>query len=81
MKQRTLNDTHGTGKGLTLMGRSRSGRRFYQNGTPPGESAVCPASAQEDNKAGRAGAGMADVTNAFEEDLHLAFKTVMKWEI
>ena len=69
-------------KGLTLIGRSRSGREDFIKTAHLLESQ--PFVQRQLKKIIRRVVpvrSMADVTNAFEEDLHLAFKTVMKWEI
>ena len=69
-------------KGLTFIGRRRSGREDFINTAHLLESQ--PFVQRQLKKIIRRVVpvrSMADVTNAFEEDLHLAFKTVMKWEI
>lgn len=69
-------------KGLTLIGRSRSGREDFIKTAQLLENQ--PFVQRQLKKIIRRVVpvrSMADVTNAFEEDLHLAFKTVMKWEI
>lgn len=69
-------------KGLRLIGRSRSGREDFIQTAAYLES--YPDLQQRLKKVIREVIPvrtLADVTRAFEEDLHLPFKTVMKWDI
>lgn len=69
-------------KGLKLIGRSRSGREdFVKTANFLQQHRDLQPRIRKIIREVIVVRSLADVTHAFEEDLHLAFKTVMKWEI
>lgn len=69
-------------KGLRLIGRSRSGRQDFKDTAKYLEAdPEMQRLLQKIIREVIPVRGLADATRAFEEDIHQAFKTVMKWEI